>query len=277
MSLPSFAKDKTSNKVSLVTRPTVTLVQPVEVIGSSASQPTLIYVQSTKPPAQQTYITPKVNKPKSSSQPVSIRQYHIVTNKAGVPTRTVVRPTAQKIAPIPSTSSTSSTPSSSPNPNRVHAFQVKEPNSVLTTNPQKPIIFNQSTVAGSRAVLNDKPVVTRITKITTASTVSTPIKDIVTVPKLPTTSAAALPNVTKVDPIKFRYRTILENLLQLKNSFIRSTITKAIQQKLCKQSNEDLLNVIFKSFELTLLSVNVEQIQLNVGVLFSYLQFFLDI
>lgn len=51
----------------------------------------------------------------------------------------------------------------------------------------------------------------------------------------------------------------------LQNNFVKRTITQAIQQKLCNQSNEDLLNVIFKSFELTLLSVNVEQISLNVS------------
>lgn len=256
MSLPSVVKEKTSNKVSLVSRPNVTLIQPVQVIGSSASQPTLIYVQSIQPQAtssQHAYITTKVNKPKSLSQPVIISS-----------TKPNPQHLANKFVAIPSTSSA---------PNRVQTFQLKSPNVVPAVNTQKPVIVGQ-TVIKSQIPLDDKQAIAKITKLSTASSFQLPtnnrLKGSLTLNSLvplPTASniKTAATNVAKLDPVKCRYRTILENLLQLKNNFVRRTITQAIQQKLCKQSNEDLLNVIFKSFELTLLSVNVEQIYLNVS------------
>ncbi|XP_055318970.1 telomere-associated protein RIF1 [Sitodiplosis mosellana] len=311
MSLPSVAKERTANKVSLVTRPSVTLVQPVQVIGSSASsqQPTLIYVQSiqTIQPASSTtqpqqlhqqqnkpaYITTKVNKPKSLSQPVTI-----------APIKTHPRSTINKLVAVPSTSSSSST-SSLTISKRLQTFQLKTPNTVVTTNfhQSKPTIVGQ-TIVSPRIVLNDKQTVAKITKVSTATplasiapkrtttittTTAAPtatIKGGLTIERFGSSSSnsttasttsthnktAAL-NVAKLDPVKFRYRTILENLLQLKNNFIRRTITQAIQQKLANQSNEDLLNVIFKSFELTLLSVNVDQIYLNETYLNATLAF----
>lgn len=241
MSLPSVVKGKTSNKVSLVSKPNVTLVQPVQVIGSSASQPTFIYVQSIQPTSsQQAYITTKVNKPKILSQPVTI-----ATSKPNT------RPPA-----IPSTSTDA---------NRVHTFQLKSQNIVPVINTHKPIIVGQ-TVVTPHIPSNEKQATVKITKISRPSPfhLSTNKFDRLTI-STTSNSKTSAPNVTKLDPVKYRYRTILENLLQLKNNFVRRTITQAIQQKLCNQSNEDLLNVIFKSFELTLLSVNVEQIYLNVS------------
>lgn len=267
MSLPSFTKDKTSNKVSLVTRPSVTVVQPVQLVGSS-KQPTLIYVQSIKPPAPPTTITTSTHKPKSSSQPVPIsigktiiKNKAFVSNKPIASAKTSFRPNVQKLIPIPSTSS---------NSNQLHAFQVRASNPVLTSNSQKQQTFvtTTTTAAGSRTVLDDKTLYTKITKVTVPNSDIT--SAIATIPKSTTVTSnhksGTVLNVTENDPIKFRYQTILEDLLKLKNNFIRRTITQAIKQKLCNQSTEDLLNVIFKSFELTLLSVNVEQIQLNVSL-----------
>lgn len=308
MSLPSVAKEKTSNKVSLVTIPSVTLVQPVQVIGSQPQQPKRIFVQSIQtiqqpsiqPPA---FITTKVNKPRPLSQPVTIAPI----------IKTHPRPVINKlVAAVPLTSSQSTFSSiasaaATTTQNRLQSFQLKTPNIVVSTNSPatKSIIVGQ-TIVSSRISLNDKQQgVAKITKVSTA----TPFPAIA--PKRTTTTAAAAApppppptstkrggltiekivsfssnnsstsstssshhktvaalNVAKLDPVKVRYRTILENLLQLKNNFIRRTITQAIQQKLANQSNEDLLNVIFKSFELTLLSVNIEQIYLNVSRLF---------
>lgn len=246
MSLPSIAKEKTSNKVSLVTRPSVTLVQPVPVIGSSVPKPKLIYVQSiqshhpssanTVPPS----ITTKVNTLKSSlSQPVPI-----------APKKPIPRPIINQVIAVPSTSSSSQ--------NRLQTFLQFKASKVTSTaaNTPKVTSIGAKTVVNSRLQSNDKQTISSI-----AQTKS--------VPENATTSIAnndkASLYLSKIDPVKVRYRTILENLLQLKNNFVRRTITQAIQQKLANQSNEDLLNVIFKSFELTLLSVNIEQISLNVS------------
>lgn len=296
MSLPSVAKEKTSNKISLVTRPSVTLVQSVPV----ASRPTLIYVQSIQTIQQPTtttqqpiYITTKINKPKSLSQPVTIAPI-VKTN----PRSTQIN----KFVAVPSTSSTSSSSvassSSTVTPNRFQlktqhqTFQLKAQN-LISKNSQhlKPTIVGQ-TIVSPRILLDDKPAIAKITKVSTATpfpqiepkrttttttTIST-TKSGLTIDKFASSSSSTnatasitssihnkTTDVDKLDPVKLRYRTILENLLQLKNNFIRRTITQAIQQKLANQSNEDLLNVIFKSFELTLLSVNVEQIYLNVS------------
>ncbi|XP_031630686.1 telomere-associated protein RIF1 [Contarinia nasturtii] len=235
MSLPSIPKEKTSNKVSLVTRPSVTLVQPVSVIGSSVPKTKLIYVQSiqTIPPstkAEHVSITTKVNTPKSSSQPVTI-----------APKKPISRPTTNQLIAVPSTSSAS---------NRLQTFLQFKASKVTSAVPstQKSSTIVGQTVINSRLQPNDKHTISKIGPIqeNTSSIVNN--KSL---------------HLSKIDPVKLRYRTILENLLQLKNSFIRRTITQAIQQKLANQSNEDLLNVIFKSFELTLLSVNIEQIYLN--------------
>lgn len=260
MSLPSVAKDKTSNKISLVTRPSVTLVQPAQVIGTSASQsqPTLIYVQSLQPSTQSqqqqsTFIgTDRAQKPKSFSQP----SISIISSK------TIRPPNINKIVSLPSTSTTSNRPQSQTSitvPNRVQTIHFK---SHVTSAPsiQKPTIVSQTVNVPRPTALNDKSSFTKITKFKHIQSVPT------NTPAQTKSSVAIVgPNAAKVDPVKYRYRTILENLLQLKNNFVRRTITQAIQQKLCNQSNEDLLNVIFKSFELTLLSVNVEQIHLNVS------------
>lgn len=327
MSLPSVAKEKTANKVSLVTRPSVTLVQPVQVIGSSASsqQPTLIYVQSIQtikpasstaqqnqqqlqphpqPPHKPAYITTKVNKPKSLSQPVPIASF-----------RAQPRSTINKLVAIPPSSSSASSSSAVATTaaalsKRLQTFQLKTPNKVAS---QSTIQVGQ-TIVSPRILVNDKQTVAKITKVSTASpfapiapkrtttttinttavaavaastttaatTTTTTIKGGLTIERFGSSSSnstttsttsshnkTALNVVAKLDPVKFRYRTILENLLQLKNNFIRRTITQAIQQKLANQSNEDLLNVIFKSFELTLLSVNVDQIYLNVSTFFT--------
>lgn len=103
-------------------------------------------------------------------------------------------------------------------------------------------------------------------------------------PKLPTlenqtnnivtlVSTQTRPTIDRLDAsnqLKTRYRNILENLLQLKNNFVQRTVTQAVQQKICNQTSDDLLNVIFKTFELILLSVDIEQISVNV----SFIAFF---
>lgn len=254
MSLPSVAKEKTSNKVSLVTRPSVTLVQPVQVIGSSASQPRLIYVQSIpQQNSQPAFITTKVNKPQTFNKSATI-----TTSKS------IQKTAINKIVAIPSSSTSK----------QVQTFQLKVPKVVPIAKP-KPVIISHTKLT-TRIPLNDKQTIAKITKIGTPTplpklSVTTPIKQIkdnVILDQISSSilnSKTAPTNVSKPDPVKYRYRTILENLLQLKNNFVRRTITQAIREKLCNQSNEDLLNVIFKSFELTLHSVNVEQIYLNVS------------
>lgn len=67
------------------------------------------------------------------------------------------------------------------------------------------------------------------------------------------------------DGLAYRYRTILEDLLCLRNSFVRKTITHAIRQKLYFQTSGELLDVIFKSFEIILESVKIDQLPLNVS------------
>lgn len=258
MSLPSIAKEKTSNKVSLVARPSVTLVQPVQVIGSSAPKSTVIYVQSIKPSTSQlTYIATTVNKTKSSIQPVTI-----------APKPNPRPPTFKRFVTIPSTSTTNSSV-----PNRLQQLQLNTTNIVTISNSKKPTFVGQQCVvkqqpfATTQIKLNDKQAITKIVKTSKVSTLpqSQPQPQPLP-PNQPIGHNHKTSTVVKLDPIKNRYRTILENLLQLKNNFIRRTITQAIQQKLANQSNEDLLNVIFKSFELTLLSVNIEQIYLNVSL-----------
>lgn len=237
MSLPSVTKEKTSNKVSLVT---------------GSQQPTLIYVQSIQPQqsSQSTFIT---TKPKIVNQSVRIAT-----------TKSIQRHTPiNKIVAVPSTSSA---------PNRVQTFQLKTPNVVSITKP-KPVIVGQTKVT-PRFLTNHKQAIRKITTVSTPSpfpvsiTTNKSINARATLDQIASTTVnhrSTPTNASKLDPVKYRYRTILENLLQLKNNFVRRTITQAIKQKLCNQSNEDLLNVIFKSFELTLLSVNVEQIYLNVS------------
>lgn len=70
---------------------------------------------------------------------------------------------------------------------------------------------------------------------------------------------------TDYDGLAYRYRTILEDLLCLRNSFVRKTITHAIRQKLYFQTSGELLDVIFKSFEIILESVKIDQLPLNVS------------
>lgn len=67
-------------------------------------------------------------------------------------------------------------------------------------------------------------------------------------------------------PLETRYRNILENLLQLKNPFVQRTVTLAVQQKICNQTSDDLLNVIFKTIELILTSIDVKQTLVNVRI-----------
>lgn len=71
-------------------------------------------------------------------------------------------------------------------------------------------------------------------------------------------------------PLETRYRNILENLLQLKNPFVQRTVTLAVQQKICNQTSDDLLNVIFKTLELILTSIDVKQTLVNVSTKYMY-------
>lgn len=347
MSLPSVARDKITNKVSLVTRPSVTLVQPATGTSASQSQPKLIYstsynvvqqpIQSQSQSSQQqqaqsqpqyqqqipTYFsTTSVNKPKPLSQQISIISSKTIrpptvnkiiqlpsTTISPAATNRVQPPIAQTPPPqqVATTSTASTSASASLHPNRVQTIQTIHFKSNVPSAP----IHHKTTTVNSRPIITDRspaivPVTadTRLELPSQSSTSSTIIAGSTTIKRHDTTiqklhphsnassnhkANATTVNVVKVDPVKNRYRTILENLLQLKvltiicsfsemhvsilsffvfvfqNNFIKRTITQAIQQKLCNQSNEDLLNVIFKSFELTLLSVNVEQISLNVS------------
>lgn len=76
-------------------------------------------------------------------------------------------------------------------------------------------------------------------------------------------------------PLETRYRNILENLLQLKNPFVQRTVTLAVQQKICNQTSDDLLNVIFKTLELILTSIDVKQTLVNVSTRWLMNPFFL--
>lgn len=76
-------------------------------------------------------------------------------------------------------------------------------------------------------------------------------------------------------PLETRYRNILENLLQLKNPFVQRTVTLAVQQKICNQTSDDLLNVIFKTLELILSSIDVKQTLVNVSTRWLMDPFFL--
>lgn len=270
MSLPSVARDKITNKVSLVTRPSVTLVQPATGTSASQPQPKLIYstsynvvqqpIQSQSSQQQQiqqphyqqqpTYFsTTSVNKPKPLSQQISI-----------ISSKTIRPPTVNKVIQLPSTTISSAAA------NRVqppivqtppHAQQVATttaaaaatavsvPNRVQTiqtihfkSNVPSAPIHHKTTTVSSRPILNDRsPAIVPVTANTrpdlpivpssssASVTGATTIKRHETIiQKLhPISNAssnhktnATTVNVVKVDPVKNRYRTILENLLQLK-------------------------------------------------------------
>lgn len=275
MSLPSVARDKISNKVSLVTRPSATSVQPFQVIGASASQPQpkVIYstfVQSTQPsssnsiqhqqqpsqPQQQHpayFSTTPINKPKPLSQQISI-----------ISSKTIRPPTVNKIVQLPNTSissgatiarvqpqssssssisqfvSQSPTPAaaSASVPNRIQTIHFKSNvPSAGSVHPKSTIVNTVASV--SRPSSSDKsPAIVPVTASTRSNLSITPLSSTTSVthtasikrtetnvqkvqPVSSTSSnnkahASATTTVVKADAVKNRYRTILENLLQLK-------------------------------------------------------------
>lgn len=290
MSLPSGTRDKISNKVSLVTRPSATSVQPFQVIGTSASQPQpkLIYstvVQSIQPSShsQQTqyqhhhqhkqqhptyFSTAPTNKPKPISQqsvqisiissktirPPTVNKVVQLPSASISPAATInrVQPTitqnTQIVSPLsqPSSSSTAATTKTTTAaavsvPNRVQTIHFKSNVPSAVIHPKTTIVNPVASI--SRPNLNDKPPATvpvtanttrpalpiipppKSSSSVTAATVASSLKHTETIiQKLyPISSAssnhktnATTVNVVKVDPVKNRYRTILENLLQLK-------------------------------------------------------------
>lgn len=76
-------------------------------------------------------------------------------------------------------------------------------------------------------------------------------------------------NTNQSDPTDLcdKYRSILQNLLKLKNDLVTKSISQAIQSTITDlktASSEDWLRVIFKTVGLILDTVNIKQIHLNV-------------
>lgn len=63
-----------------------------------------------------------------------------------------------------------------------------------------------------------------------------------------------------------RYRSILENLLQLHQEQITHCVKKAIRltTNLCRDSEKDWLRLLFKSLEVFLSTIDIQNVLLNV-------------
>lgn len=61
-----------------------------------------------------------------------------------------------------------------------------------------------------------------------------------------------------------RYRKILEDLLRLKNIFVRKTVSRSIKQRRYYRHSIELLDVIFESFGVILRSVKLDHLPSNV-------------
>lgn len=226
MSLSSV-KDKTPQKASLIRRPSVTFIQPVQLVGKkiSSSQPAYFYVQS-------------INKSEKCE-----------TQHSGGGSQVII--------------STTTTPASKPVPiasRRSSTFQLKRTNTTATSIPLVNLNIQSTSKSKVLPITIDHHQIIENTDFTTINEIAKTFSETIN-------TEVNIPSGSDVKSLSFRYRTILENLLQLKNNFVRKTITQAIQQKLCSQTSDDLLNVIFRSFELILVSVNLEQVCLNVRLL----------
>lgn len=277
MSLPSVARDKITNKVSLVTRPSVTLVQTATGTSASQPQPKLIYStsynvvqqpnqsqssqqqQQQQPHHQQQQLpsyfsTTSTNKPKPLSQQISIIssktirpptvnkviQLPSATTISSAAANRVQNPIAQTPPPPQQVAVTTATASAASAPNRVQTIQTIHFKSNVPSAP----IHHKTTTVNSRPILNDRsPAIVPVTANTrldlpsqsstssSAASASTSVTGATTIKRHetiiqklhPTSNASSnhktnanTVNVVKVDPVKNRYRTILENLLQLK-------------------------------------------------------------
>lgn len=63
-----------------------------------------------------------------------------------------------------------------------------------------------------------------------------------------------------------RYRKILEDLLRLKNIFVRKTVSRSIKQRHYYRHSIELLDVIFESFGVILRSVKLDHLPSNVSI-----------
>lgn len=254
MNLSSVNDSQKSDKVYLIANQSARSVQPVHQLYRTSAAPSssIYYLQTTTTtqphhtlsPAQQIVVQPP--------PPPPLTQSKVGNNKVCY-------------FRAPSTSSTSlvPTPFSSAGTRIVNN---RQPLPYTAVKPNSATLFGQKPVAIDRN--NHKIVTTLVSTHTRPNPITTKPTTTVIVPSTSASSSAAAAAAAAVaetnDPLINRYRTILENLLQLKNGLVQRTITEAIKSR-GYQTREDLLNVIFKSFELILHSVKVEEIYLNVN------------
>lgn len=257
MNLSSVNDNQKSDQVYLVTNPSATTtVQPVQFYRTSVAKPNLFYLQA----ASSTPIVSSAHHHSVSSSSSSTTKFgnnrvrYIRTTTNLSTSSTVVPPTDARVS------------SQSRQTLSYKAIKPKSSSSFRTVPRSVDIdhtIGNKKDKIGTTLVATT----TRTNQFTlNSNTNSDPNTTNTTYAISSTVSQTSdATNVSTADQLTYRYRTILGNLLQLKNGLIRRTITEAIQQKLRNQTSEDLLNVIFKSFELILRSVKIEEIYLNVN------------
>lgn len=229
------------------------LYQPIierpSILGNTRT--TKVIVQSTKPSATST---------SANINTVFTRPTRTFPSRPNIITNPKLPTLETKRIPLSQSNTTEAGFFKSKSPSVQTAHNSTKLSSPLTTSLQTyftQLSNNTSDLVNERPTNSfDCPAATSAKAVTLISTHTRPSERI----------SKTISSASQSIPLETRYRNILENLLQLKIPFVQRTVTLAVQQKICNQTSDDLLNVIFKTLELILTSIDVKQTLVNVSI-----------